>query len=149
MEFRGGIPHLGRSPKGLRGFGEETARELGVAEPDPGRRRLELDRGLPDVLREIGMAEPRQEGGLVLPRRPPRGRMGPVTHVVGDAHPDDRAASPRIQAEGLAHPLQGRPVRMLDLRKGRQAHVVTSRQRARISHSSQPGSPARSVPKHS
>src|SRR5256886_12141494 len=110
---------------------------------------LSLHDALPILLRQVGMAEPRQEGGLVLPRRPPRGRLGPVTHVVGDAHPDDRAASLRIQAEGLAHPLQGRPVRMLDLRERRQAHVVTSRQRARISHSSQPGSPARSVPKHS
>src|SRR2546421_10562587 len=49
VELPGGIPHLGRTRKRLRGFGEKTARELGVAKPDPGRRRLELDRGLPHV----------------------------------------------------------------------------------------------------
>ena len=149
MEFSRGIPHLGRSRKGLRRLREKSARELGVTQPHPGRRGLELDRGFPDALREIGMAEPCQERSLVLPRRSPRGRMGSVTHVIGDTHPDDRAASLRIQTERLAHSLERGPVRMLDLREGRHAHVVTSRQRARISHSSQPGSPTRSVPKHS
>src|SRR5206468_2014027 len=88
---------------------------------------IKMPRGLPQSFRQIRMTDSGEERGLVRPRRPPDRRLATPPHEVGDAHPDDGAPSLRVEAEALAHPLEGRPVRMFDLREGGKAHGVTSR----------------------
>ena len=143
------VAHLRRTVECLRGLAQMPGGEMRMSQPDPGRWRIKLDRGFPEPFRGFGESQVHEKGRLVRSVEMPGLRPDPAAYVVGQPHPDDCTAAFWIQVEGLAHPLQRGPVRVINLGEGREAHGLTSRHLDRISHSTQPGSVGSNVPKHS
>lgn len=149
MEKRDGVVHLNRAVERLDRFLELPGVQLRSPEADPRGGGVQLDGGLPQPNRRIRESQAIEESRLGSGARLPSLGPGVTVNELEDARADDVAAALPIEPEGFAHPFQGRPVRVLDLRDGGEAHRVTSRHRGTISHSAHPGSPSRWVPKHS
>src|SRR3990172_445560 len=149
VEPRRDVPHLDRAVEAFHGLLEHPRPLVRGPESDPGSGGVETDCGLPELHRGVREAEVREEDRLLRLPRPPLGLLSGRPQVVENPLPHDRAPTLRVQPEGARDLLEGGPFRVLDLRRARQAHRVTSRHRPWISHSSHPGSVASNVPKHS